>query len=193
MPKIAKESLDERRAQIVAAARRVFARKGLSKVTLRDVFREAGLSAGAVYNYFQSKDDLILAVTEAGMAEALSSFNAGIDRGADLSAIIDLFYGSLRSMDPELAPRVDLMIAAEALANADIRGAVLKNRAAIKAVLIRLIKRRQALSEGWTGHSAPVLADLLYATYQGLILSVALGETPNISGVARALRAMRFG
>ena len=192
MPKIAKEVMEERRAQILSAARRVFAEKGLSKVTLRDVFREAGLSAGAVYNYFQSKDDLILGVTEAGMAEALSAFG-GAAAGADLDAIIDTFFDALANMDPGQAPRVDLMIAAEALANPDVHRAVVKNRAAVKAALVRLIERRQTTRGDWTGHAAPVLADLLYATYQGLILSVALGEKPDIAGIGRALKAMRFG
>ncbi|TFL16659.1 TetR/AcrR family transcriptional regulator [Jannaschia formosa] len=191
MPKIAKEAMEERRAQILAAARRVFAEKGLSKVTLRDVFREAGLSAGAVYNYFQSKDDLILGVTEAGMAEALSAFG-GSATGADLDAIIDTFFDALTNMDPGQAPRVDLMIAAEALANPDLHRAVVKNRAAVRAALVRLIEGRQATRGDWTGHAAPVLADLLYATYQGLILSVALGERPDIAGIGRALKAMRF-
>lgn len=191
MPKIAKEAMEERRAQILSAARRVFAVKGLSKVTLRDVFREAGLSAGAVYNYFQSKDDLILGVTEAGMAEALSAFG-GAAAGADLDAIIDTFFDALADMDPAEAPRVDLMIAAEALANPDVHRAVVKNRAAVKAALVRLIERRQATRGDWAGHAAPTLADLLYATYQGLILSVALGEKPDIAGIGRALKAMRF-
>ncbi|MDG4650363.1 TetR/AcrR family transcriptional regulator [Roseibacterium sp. SDUM158017] len=183
--------MQERRAQILSAARRVFAEKGLSKVTLRDVFREAGLSAGAVYNYFQSKDDLILGVTEAGMAEALSAFG-GAAVGADLDAIIDIFFDALANMDPGQAPRVDLMIATEALANTDVHRAVVKNRAAVRAALVRLIERRQATRGDWTGHAAPVLADFLYATYQGLILSVALGEKPDITGIGRALKAMRF-
>jgi AcrR family transcriptional regulator len=191
MPKIAKEAMEERRAQILSAARRVFAEKGLSRVTLRDVFREAELSAGAVYNYFQSKDDLILGVTEAGMAEALSAFG-GAAAGADLDKIIDIFFDALAGMDPIQAPRVDLMIAAEALANPDVHRAVVKNRVAVKAALVRLIEQRQATRGDWVGHAAPVLADLLYATYQGLILSVALGEKPDIAGIGRALKAMRF-
>jgi AcrR family transcriptional regulator len=184
--------MEERRAQILSAARRVFAEKGLSRVTLRDVFREAGLSAGAVYNYFQSKDDLILGVTEAGMGEALSAFGGAAAAGADLDKIIDIFFDALDGMDPTQAPRVDLMIAAEALANPDVHRTVVKNRAAVRAALVRLIERRQATGGDWAGHAAPALADLLYATYQGLILSVALGEKPDIAGIGRALKAMRL-
>lgn len=177
---------------IVAAARRIFAMRGLSKVTLRDVFHEAGLSAGAVYNYFQSKNDLILGVTEAGIAEALSALGGTADESADLDMIIDTFFDVLANMDPDQAPRIDLMIAAEALANPDVHCAVVKNRATVKAALVRLIEQRQAAREDWADQSASTLADLHYAIYQGLILSIALGEKPDIAGIARALKAMRF-
>ena len=193
MPRIAKEVMEERRAQILSAARRVFAEKGLSKVTLRDVFREAGLSAGAVYNYFQSKDDLILGVTEAGMAEALASFGGAAGGEGDLDGIIKTFFEALAAMDSAAAPRVDVMIAAEALSNPDVHRAVVKNRAAVKAALVRLIERRQAARGDWAGHAAPALADFLYATYQGLIVSVALGEKPDIAGIGKVLKDMRFG
>src|SRR5208282_6104536 len=64
MPRIRPERKAERRTQIVAAARTCFARSGFHKATLQDVFAEAGLSAGCVYNYFQSKDELMLAIAE---------------------------------------------------------------------------------------------------------------------------------
>lgn len=191
MPKMSEDAMEERRAQIITAAMRVFAEKGLSHATLRDVFREAGLSAGAVYNYFNSKEDLILAVTEAGMAQvvaALGSITSGKD---NLDEIISGFLSMLGRMDPSKQPRVDLMIAAEALASPAVRKVVIQNRSAVRAALLRLIEQRQAAGR-WKGHSASALADLMYATYQGLILSVALGEKPNLAKVAGALKAMDF-
>ncbi len=44
------------------AARRCFARKGFYETSMQDVFTESGLSAGAVYRYFKSKDELITAL-----------------------------------------------------------------------------------------------------------------------------------
>jgi AcrR family transcriptional regulator len=193
MPKIAPEAMEERRARIVAAALRVFARKGLSKVTLRDVFAEAGMSAGAVYNYFQSKDDIVLAVTEAGLANALPIFE-GADpaRPVTLDAVVAFFFERLIDERDTHAPRVDVMILAEALSNPNVASAVLKFRAAIRAALIPLVERRQAVDPGWAGLPAPVIAEMLYAAYQGLIVSASLGEQANIAGVGAALRRMRF-
>ncbi|WP_167767195.1 TetR/AcrR family transcriptional regulator [Jannaschia formosa] len=193
MPKVAPEAMQERRAQIVAAAMRVFAEKGLSRATLRDVFREAGLSAGAVYNYFQSKDDIILAVTEAGMGDALSAFDAQGADGRRLEEVIDYFFTELQGLANTPVPRVDIMIVTEALANDDVRRSVLKNRAAIKAALVRLVERKQASEPSWQAHPAPVLADLIYTTYQGLVMSLALGEEVDLPAFGTALKMMRFG
>lgn len=191
MPKLPEEVLEDRRMQIIGAARRVFATKGLSKVTLRDVFRETGLSAGAVYNYFKSKDDLILAVTQAGMTEALSALEQpGSDGAERLDQLIDAFFGSLTSGARREAPRVDLMIAAEALGNEAVLGAVLKHRAQIRDALVRVIEQGQGKGQLSMNHAAATLAELLYAAFQGLIISRALGENADATSIGDALKKL---
>jgi len=53
-----------RREQILEAATRVFAEKGFRRATTREVAREAGVSEGTIYNYFQDKDTLLLAILD---------------------------------------------------------------------------------------------------------------------------------
>ena len=62
MPKVSEEHLERRRRQILEAAARCFARKGFHETSLQDIFRESRLSAGAVYRYFKSKDELVQAI-----------------------------------------------------------------------------------------------------------------------------------
>ena len=62
MPRVSDEHLERRHGECMDAAVRCFARKGFHETTLQDVFRESGLSAGAVYRYFKSKNDLIQAI-----------------------------------------------------------------------------------------------------------------------------------
>ena len=64
MPKVSEEHAAARREQILSAAQRCFARKGFHATSMNDVFAEAGLSAGAVYSYFKSKDEIIAAMAE---------------------------------------------------------------------------------------------------------------------------------
>src|SRR5215211_287717 len=62
MPKVTEEHLEARRRQILSAALRCFARQGFHRTTMQDIFEEAELSPGAVYSYFEGKDELIAAI-----------------------------------------------------------------------------------------------------------------------------------
>ncbi|MGH3144483.1 MAG: TetR/AcrR family transcriptional regulator [Rubrobacter sp.] len=53
-----------RREQIVEAAVRVFAEKGFRRATTREVAREAGVSEGTIYNYFEDKDAILMAILD---------------------------------------------------------------------------------------------------------------------------------
>jgi AcrR family transcriptional regulator len=55
---------EERRAQIIEAAMVVFAREGFPRSRMDDIAKEAGLSKGALYWYFESKDAIIIALLE---------------------------------------------------------------------------------------------------------------------------------
>jgi AcrR family transcriptional regulator len=65
MPKVTEEHKNARREQITRAALRCFARSGFAATSMADIIEESGLSAGAIYGHYKSKDELIrLAVAE---------------------------------------------------------------------------------------------------------------------------------
>ncbi len=60
MPKISEERRTERREQILEGARRCFADNGYEGATVVKLEEETGLSRGAIFNYFPSKEDLFV-------------------------------------------------------------------------------------------------------------------------------------
>ncbi len=77
-----------RRDEIMAAAKKVFARKGFHATTIADIAKEAGLAYGSIYWYFDSKDDLfhaLMAVEEYALrthvAVALAAIGARPESG----------------------------------------------------------------------------------------------------------------
>ncbi|MCU1593719.1 MAG: regulatory protein TetR [Frankiales bacterium] len=75
MPKISDEQLASRRAEILEAARRAFARHGYEGATVKVLEAETGLSRGAIFHHFRDKDALFLALAEddaAQMAETVA-------------------------------------------------------------------------------------------------------------------------
>lgn len=71
MPRVTDEHRERRRQQILDAARRCFIRQGFHQASMSDILTESGLSAGAVYRYFTSKNDLITAVAEQVMDQVI--------------------------------------------------------------------------------------------------------------------------
>lgn len=60
---------EARRAEILQAARTCFLRDGFHATSMQDLLRATGLSAGAFYRYFPSKQAIVSALAEAAMAE----------------------------------------------------------------------------------------------------------------------------
>jgi AcrR family transcriptional regulator len=75
MPRVTEEYRAERRAEIVAAAARLFAANGFHATSMADIIGECGLSAGAVYRYFRSKEELIAAVAKTALSAADEAFD----------------------------------------------------------------------------------------------------------------------
>lgn len=59
---IRRQLVQARRAQIIDAAARVFAEKGFHRATTREIASAAGVSEGTIYNYFDSKADLLIGI-----------------------------------------------------------------------------------------------------------------------------------
>ncbi len=52
----------ERNKRIFAAGARLFKEKGFADVTISDIAGEADVGAGTIYNYFSSKNDILLSI-----------------------------------------------------------------------------------------------------------------------------------
>ena len=82
---------DPLREQLLDAARRVFARQGYEGTRIGDIVREAGLSTGAVYGRFRSKNELLReavvghAAVDARLGEGVHRVSELIVRGASWS------------------------------------------------------------------------------------------------------------
>jgi AcrR family transcriptional regulator len=115
-----KESITkQRKQQIFEAALKVFSQKGFDQATIPDIAQEAEVAVGTIYNYYQSKHDLLLSiikdyiVTESltGLLEQspksdaatfLSSLiNERLIIGLDNTDVMQLLMSEIRR-DPEL-------------------------------------------------------------------------------------------
>ncbi len=176
MPKVSQSDLDARRTQIREAALRCFARKGVQATTMRDIFAEAELSAGAVYNYFKTKDELI----EAGIIESTQQDVDTIAKAAEtmsFSGIVDLFLADLEAAAKDGRAKATPMIHAEVAVRPELLRKFQHGRNAIRQAAREQVARARPDLDG-PGHA--MLVDFVFALYQGLVTEIALEETPDL-------------
>ena len=95
---------EEKRALIIEAAAKVFARRGFASTLMAEIAIEAGIGKGTLYEYFDSKEDLFFTVFEwfvkATEAEAKVSISAlGGSASERLAALSDSLMSSWAQME----------------------------------------------------------------------------------------------
>lgn len=196
MPKVKEAYLESRRQQIVDAAYRCFARKGFHQATMRDIYTEAGLSAGAVYHYFKSKEDIVQASFVFDYQRSLPVFEQAANDPDPLVAIdqlIDFFYAGLQSAAELGADRVNIQGWGEALINPRLLVPLRDSFFKYKELLARLIRCGQASGAINPDIAPDAIGEVILSSYLGLYLQKAVRPDLNVGQYKDAVKALVHG
>jgi AcrR family transcriptional regulator len=86
-----KELEQQRKKQILDAAERVFSERGFDKARMDDIVQESGLSKGALYWYYKSKDAIIRALLERIFISEMQNADELVEMEASASERLKLF------------------------------------------------------------------------------------------------------
>lgn len=143
MPKLSPEQTANRRTRILDAAERCFSRDGFHRTTMQAICKEAGISAGALYVYFPSKEALIEGLIARDRDQIVAQF-AQADGGSDvLGAIADLLKTCIFAQ-PKAKAALCIEIGAEATRNPAIAQTMSRFDFEIHASLRGLLAQAQA-------------------------------------------------
>ncbi|NPV75396.1 MAG: TetR/AcrR family transcriptional regulator [Anaerolineae bacterium] len=176
MPKVTEAYLDQRRQQIMNAAYRCFARKGFHQTTMRDIYAEAGLSAGAVYHYFSSKEEIIKASFIFDYHRGLPVLQQAAENPDPLDAIarlLDFFYAGLESAADLGADRVNIQGWAEALVNPQLLAPLHESLQAFLGELSKTVRRGQTMGVIDPALDPEAVGEVILSSYFGLYLQKA--------------------
>ncbi|WP_341357399.1 TetR/AcrR family transcriptional regulator [Rossellomorea sp. y25] len=108
-PKVSQEHKEQRRSNLLEAAKEVFIEHGFEKATMKHVMDKAGVSRGGLYQYFDNKEDLFEALIEEQQMQSLDESLKTMlkHQGSYWDALLMTFLGEdkkpTNNMDP-LAP-----------------------------------------------------------------------------------------
>ena len=103
MARVTQEHLDARRQQILDASRRCFIRNGFHTTSMQDILSEANLSSGALYRYFRSKEEIIVAIAQDVLAQVAAGIETALAADEPLSAdaIFSRLFLTIERIDAE--------------------------------------------------------------------------------------------
>lgn len=138
------KSAPARRAEILEVAQRLFFGVGYERATVNDLLAEVGISKGAFYHHFESKEAVLMAlVSELGAqgVEAISPILA--DESLDPTGKLNAFFAVSRGFKAERAPLIiSMMRAMYAPSNVALREALTQeNIARIAPLLAQIIEQ----------------------------------------------------
>ena len=197
MPRVTADHLESRRQEIVRAALRCFAREGFHATSVRDVVRESGLSAGAVYSYFPSKAELIAGAVEP-ILEALTGVLDAVVVDTDESLEEDRTPAEtvaevLRRIYPiavggELDyTRIAVTAWAEGLRDPAVRAIAEQTYATVRGRLTHRVARWRDAGHLAADVDAEALGQVLFSTLVGFVLQHALLGDVDLDRYATAL------
>jgi TetR/AcrR family transcriptional regulator, fatty acid metabolism regulator protein len=183
---IASPATDKRRL-ILAAAVRVFARRGYHGSRVGDIATEAGVAHGLLYHYFASKDEVLETVFRENFGELLERFRAveGSDEPAaeKLEGIAKILLRTWRN-DPDL---VTVMVR-EVARSPQLQSQVDEVREAF-TIIQRVIEQGQADGAFRTDLDARLASWIVYGGLEEVLTGWVLGQLPDgDEEVARAER-----
>jgi AcrR family transcriptional regulator len=179
MPKITSDKRESRRRQILDAALACFSENGFHQTGLADIQRRSGLSHGALYLYFRSKDEIIAALAvdrhreDADINELARLTGSPADA---LKALLAAYAKAIADPEGEARRRVGVNGWAEALRNDAVHASVIEGIEAPLAFIADLIVRGQSEGVFAADIEARSAARAFVALFQGFVLQAAWGE-----------------
>jgi TetR/AcrR family transcriptional regulator, transcriptional repressor of aconitase len=176
MPKVTEDHRKAQAERFVDAARRCFTRLGVEGSSMEDIRTEAGVSAGLMYRYFASKDEMILAAIAGGWAdfEALVEQIGESTQAANAAGYLRLLLDNLRR-SRHASPGVDLFkLAIQGWAHAQSRP---KAKAVITESLARQLELYRVAATRWTtSRKAPAAAQAIAGAVFGYMVQSTVSD-----------------
>jgi TetR/AcrR family transcriptional repressor of uid operon len=172
-----------RRQQILDAAEQCFRERGFHGARMAEIAKTFGMSAGHIYNHFDSKEAIIAAIVERDVAGVLQ-------RADELRGARDLQEAILDRIEPRVAERLDrsrsalqIEVLAEAARNPRVAATLRSADARVRAALRSLLRSASGSARDLDGKLT-----VLMALFDGLMIRALRQPEISRAQLTRALR-----
>jgi AcrR family transcriptional regulator len=142
MPKVTGQYKSDLREKIIQAAIESFAQTGFDRTKMEDIAKRLGLSKGTIYLYFNSKEDLFLAICEHYLkAVRDQQYSAIFSKKEDLVLDSEHFYENFRRLE-QGKDRVMLEMVVETSRNSRLKKEMYEHRLKVYDAVVEHLNRQ---------------------------------------------------
>ena len=181
MPRLTEATAAKRRAHILEAAARCLFEHGLLATSVDDVCSVAGISKGAFYSHFQSKEALIHAVTDLLAAELGS-----IDDGSIAGLADSIFARQIAPVLPPANARFGIEITAASTSDAGLRERNKVNLERLRHAVEAAVRALIAAGKVQAGTDAEAVGWLVQAHVMGVLCRNAVWSAQDEAALRRS-------
>lgn len=160
----------QRRNQVLDAALICFRLHGFHGASMAQISKEAGMSPGHIYHYFQNKEAIISAIVERDaheMTEWTDSFMASDNM---LATMIDEIPSGIEANCCQNTAALMLEIMAESARNPTIASIIKQHKADGRERLLKLLQMEMAQRQGASEQDLMAKVELICAMFDGLLM-----------------------
>ncbi len=194
MPRVSDAHRELRREQILDAARRKFARNGFHQTSMQDILGEAQLSAGALYRYFRSKEEIIAAIAEEALAHITGPMGplAAQIPPPPLDAVMEELLANAEDVGfgPDGLAYIGPQVWAEALRDPSLRELVQAKFAEVRSAIAGVVRAEQSAGRIPTDADPDDVAGFLFGSLLGYVLQRVLAGSVDAKSYSAALGAL---
>lgn len=195
-PIVSEEYKEKKRQEILQSAHACFARKGFEASTVDEIVTHSGLSKGAIYNYFKSKDEIYLALMEGQTNESGTKFTKAIaERETALDKLNYLIEAYLLN-DPNDEENKDHALVHFEFRLYSTRKPELKTalteryKSFFVTLLAGIIKEGQTTSEFKKEIDPDMYADIFWAMVNGVTLQATILDNYRYKDILKEMQSM---
>lgn len=138
---------DEKRREILDAAKRCFTRDGFRGASISDICAEAEISPGHLYHYFSGKEDIVAAMAEMGLEAATERFGRIMDDGSGAISVLTAELERAKTRHDRSGQALLLDMLAEAGRNTALGRILREHSQSMRALLADFLRKGQERGE----------------------------------------------
>lgn len=166
--------------KLITAAATCFAEKGFSATSVREISNRAGISQGAMYTYFKSKDDLIKAIVLEEQNSALTAHNAP-SNGTYFERLCAQVTSCISDVGYPVTHQLWVEIMAESARNPELQKTYISSDTIMRQSIAGIIVDGIAAGEFRRDISLEEVTIILFAIIDGLIARKAINASFSFS------------